>query len=85
MNRRRKIGELLVEAGVLTDARLAEVLALPRPTGMKLGQYLVREGLVREADLVAALSRQLEIPVYQPDEFPVDHELAKLLPPTLAS
>lgn len=85
MIRRKKIGEMLVESGLLTLARLEEVIAQNRPSGVKLGQYLIREGIVREVDVVATLSAQLNIDLYKPEDYPIDHDLAKLIPPQLAS
>jgi len=85
MIKRKKIGELLVAAGLLSAERLQEVIGHNRPAGMKLGQYLVREGIVREGDLIGVLAEQLNLAPYEPEEFPIEHELAKLIPPQLAS
>lgn len=84
MIQRKRIGEMLIEAGLLTPQRLEEAIAAPRPSGVKLGQFLIREGYVRERDLVELLSSQLRIPVYQPDGFPIDGALASLLPASVA-
>lgn len=84
MNRRKRIGEMLVQAGLLTENQLEEAVKKPRPPGMKLGQFLIREGIVRESEVVRALSEQLRVDIYQPDSFPVDHELTKLIPLQMA-
>lgn len=56
------IGELLVQAKVLTREQLEQALALPRETGKKLGQVLIEKGWVTEAQLTQTLSLQLSVP-----------------------
>lgn len=85
MIRRKKIGEMLVQAGLLSEKQLSQAIARPRPTGMKLGQFLIREGIVREQEVMQALSEQLRVPVYRPEDFPVDDQLTKLVPLQIAA
>ena len=58
----KKVGELLVEAGLITREQLLKALEKQRGTTKRLGEVLVEFGLVNELDLVAALSKQLGIP-----------------------
>ena len=60
--KRLRIGELLVEAGVLNHGKLREALDLQKQQPRPLGVILVESGLVTEAQLIQALSRQLSIP-----------------------
>ncbi len=85
MIRRKKIGEMLQQAGLLTEKQLQQAIARPRPAGMKLGQFLIREGLVREHEVVQALSEQLRVPIFLPENFPINDQLAKLVPLQLAA
>jgi hypothetical protein len=41
---RKKLGEILVEGGLLTRKQLEEALPFQKKSNMKLGQFLVREG-----------------------------------------
>jgi type IV pilus assembly protein PilB len=59
---RARIGELLVEAKLISQASLEEALASPRAEGQKLGQVLVELGLVNEDQLTQTLSMQLSVP-----------------------
>jgi type IV pilus assembly protein PilB len=59
---RRRLGEILREAGLITDLQLAELLEVQSETSLKLGQVIVQEGLASEADIASALSTQLGIP-----------------------
>src|SRR5690348_12039602 len=60
--RRRKLGELLVAAGVIDETRLHAALAEQQRWGGRLGRLLVDLGYVREDLLVKALSHQLQLP-----------------------
>ena len=59
---KKKLGELLVEAGVLTREQLEPAIAESRRLGKWLGEYLAAEGLVTPADLAMTLSLQLNVP-----------------------
>lgn len=56
------IGELLINARVITREQLDEALALPRPKGRKIGQVLIERGWLTEAQLTQTLSLQLGVP-----------------------
>ena len=43
---KKRLGEMLVEGELLTEAQLKEAIAGHKKTKLKLGQYLVREGYV---------------------------------------
>jgi type IV pilus assembly protein PilB len=58
----KRIGELLVEAGVLSQSQLEQALFAQRKDGRKLGQLLIELGLVSEVQLTQTLSRQLSVP-----------------------
>ncbi len=57
----KRIGELLVEAGVLSQQQLEQALFAQRKDGRKLGQLLIELGLVGEVQLTQTLSRQLSV------------------------
>jgi type II secretion system (T2SS) protein E len=57
-----RIGELLVEAGVITKVQLAEALAHQREHGGRLGTNLVELGMLDEKALAKELAKQLSIP-----------------------
>jgi type IV pilus assembly protein PilB len=58
----KRIGELLVEGGVLSQSQLEQALFTQRKDGRKLGQLLVEMGLVSEVQVTQTLSRQLSVP-----------------------
>jgi type IV pilus assembly protein PilB len=58
----KRIGELLVEGGILSQSQLEQALFAQRKDGRKLGQLLVELGLVSEVQVTQTLSRQLSVP-----------------------
>jgi type IV pilus assembly protein PilB len=58
----KRIGELLVEGGVLSQSQLEQALFAQRKDGRKLGLLLVELGLVSEVQVTQTLSRQLSVP-----------------------
>jgi type IV pilus assembly protein PilB len=58
----KRIGELLVEGGVLSQSQLEQALFQQRKEGRKLGQLLIELGLVSETQVTQTLSRQLSVP-----------------------
>jgi type IV pilus assembly protein PilB len=62
MTRKKRIGEVLIEAGLLNETQLAAALNSQRTWGGKLGSTLVRMGFVREEDILKCLSDQLRLP-----------------------
>ena len=80
MKIKKKLGEMLVEGNLLTGEQLKEALSEHKRDGMKLGQFLVRKGLLNENNLVNLLSSQLKIEKYHPAAFPVDITLPSVIP-----
>ena len=79
-----RIGDLLLEHGVITREQLEEALAEQHRTGRKLGRLLIERGIVDEDTLLGLLARQLDLPYIDLSRFEVDEEAARLLPETLA-
>jgi len=57
--RRRKLGEVLVEAGLLSQEQLDKALEECGKAGKRLGEYLVDQEIVSEHDIAWRLSHQL--------------------------
>lgn len=58
VQKRKRFGEILVEAKVLTEESLAAALEKQRGSGKALGQVLEEMGLVTEQNIAATLARQ---------------------------
>lgn len=71
---RPRLGQLLIDAGVLEEAHLQAALREQRTWGDRLGRTLVHMGFLSEEALARALAVQLDLPTCQPDveELPPD-------------
>jgi hypothetical protein len=81
---RKRLGEILVEAGVLDEARLRAALGEQRRWGGPLGRLLVDMRFVTEDILVDALSRQLGLPMIKLEGRSPDPKALELVPYDLA-
>ena len=79
-----KLGEILIEAGLLSNHKLQQALIVKRIKNLKLGQYLVREGIVDDSEIVDLLSRQLKIKKYLPGRYCIDKILTEIIPAQMA-
>lgn len=71
----RSIGAILVQAGRLTIEDAERVLRLQREQGMQFGAAAIQLGLLTEADIDFALSRQFSYPCLRRGESGVSEEL----------
>ncbi|MCK4509429.1 MAG: response regulator [Desulfuromonadales bacterium] len=58
MAKRKRFGEILVEAKVVDESQLERALEKQKGTGRRLGQVFEEMGVVTERDIAAALARQ---------------------------
>jgi type IV pilus assembly protein PilB len=80
----KRIGELLVEAGVLSQQQLEQALFAQRKDGRRLGQLLIELGLVGETKLTQTLSRQLSVPWVSLYHVDFSRSLLNLVPRVVA-
>ncbi|MCH5263509.1 MAG: Flp pilus assembly complex ATPase component TadA [Lachnospiraceae bacterium] len=84
-NRKKlRLGDVLVNSGVITEQDLEKGLARQKGTGRKLGEVLVDEGLVSEDNIARALSSQLRYEMVELQNIEVDPEVLKLVPANVA-
>ena len=81
---RKKLGEMLVEAGVLSDQALRMALAEQRRWGGSLGRTLVEMKAISEAELVSVLSHQLGMQTVDLDHIEIDPSVLELVPGDVA-
>lgn len=82
MNRKR-LGDLLVDSGLITDAELSATLAEKMPNE-KLGDALLREGYITEQQLIEVLEFQLGVPHINIFQYPIEQETVQLVPQEIA-
>src|SRR5258708_23401708 len=81
---RVRLGELLVEAQIVSRAQLEEVLAAQKRDGRRIGTMLVDAGLVTETQLTQILSQQLSVPWVSLYHIDFSRELLNLVPREIA-
>ncbi|HRQ57843.1 MAG TPA: type II secretion system ATPase GspE [Azoarcus taiwanensis] len=82
----RKLGEILVAQGKLTQRDLEHALLAQSEMGGLFGRVLVRLGLLSETDVCRALSQQLDLPMMSASSFPEEPlEIPGLLPDYLVA
>jgi len=82
--RRKQLGEVLLEEGLVTYEQLEEALAEQARTGRALGRVLIDLGFVGEQNLVSALAKQIGLPFVDLGDYPVDPSAASLISDALA-
>src|SRR5882724_5652356 len=80
----RRLGDLLVAEGLITDAQLKQALAEQKGKTEKLGSILARLGFITEEELIGFLSRQYGIPCITLCNIDVDAETLRLVPAPIA-
>lgn len=84
MAERKKLGDLLKEAGLIDDFQLQSALSHQRNWGGRLGTILVDMGFVKEADLAQVLADRLRIPYVNLFEPPIPDAIIRLIKPEIA-
>ncbi|MBW1768408.1 MAG: Flp pilus assembly complex ATPase component TadA [Deltaproteobacteria bacterium] len=77
---RRKLGNLLVETGLLSAEKLIEALKLQRDSGKRLGQVLIAMNLISEEEMAFALAMQLKIPFIDLSEYQTQRDIIESIP-----
>ena len=77
---RRRLGELLVEAGLLNPEKLTEALNTQKKTGKRLGQTLIEMGSISEEEMAFALAMQLKIPYVDLKNLEVANKILEAIP-----
>ncbi|MEK8128609.1 ATPase, T2SS/T4P/T4SS family [Paenibacillus filicis] len=81
---RKRIGDLLVEAGLLTQDQLTKALQEQRETKMRLGEFLINRSYITEQQLIEVLEFQLGIPHIQLFRQKIDPKVINLIPQRVA-
>jgi type IV pilus assembly protein PilB len=81
---RKKIGDILIEKGLVSREQLAEALKKQRASGHKVGQILVENGLITEDQLIETISERLEIPKISLESIVIDPLVVGLIPVEVA-
>ncbi len=78
--KRKKLGEILQEAGLLSAEQIQEALKIAGRTGKRIGKILIEMKWASEKDICETVARQLGIPMISLKEMKVDQKVLSLLP-----
>ena len=82
--KRKRIGELLLEEGMISQAQLEEAVEAQKKTGKKLGEVLITLGMVKQEYITRILEVKMGIPYIRPDASTIDPEVIKLISEDIA-
>ncbi len=80
----KKLGQILIEQGVLTTDNLDKALELQKRESGLLGEILIRLRMVKEEDVVVALATQFHYPYLAVENFTVNPEAINVVPVQMA-
>jgi len=80
---RKRLGELLVEQGLLTDAQVQDALRMQHQSGLLFGETLVQQNLITEDKMVSVLVSQFGIPFIKPSNYSIPKELLEIFDPAM--
>lgn len=84
MSEQKKVGEILLENGLIDELQLEAALTKQKQWGGRLGANLVKLGYISEVNLLKFLSKQLNYPCADLSNFKVDQQVFKIISVDLA-
>ena len=78
-----RIGELLVQSGLISEQNVSGALEIQKKSRRKLGEILIELGYIDSCDLIRVLSQQAAIPFIELRAEMLDNRLIKSFPEKL--
>ena len=80
----KRLGDLLVGAGLIDDATLGRALGLQKASKKRLGEVLIDSGIITQQQLIEALEMQLGVDFIDLSNVVLPPDLAQVLPKNIA-
>jgi type IV pilus assembly protein PilB len=77
MRERKRLGDILIEAGKISLAQLNRALETQRKTKRRLGEVLIDEGLFTEVEIADTIAQQLSLERVDLDKIFIDQSIAR--------
>ena len=77
---KNKIGELVLEAGLITSEQLENALKIQKNKNKRLGKLLIELGYVNELQVAEALSKEFSFPIVDCSSYTVTEHLLSKIP-----
>lgn len=84
MVERKRLGDILIDSGIISESQLMEAIKYQKEHFIKLGEAFVQLGYVTKVQIAETLSIQLKIPMVDLIDEQVDRAVAKLIPQNVA-
>ena len=78
--KRKRLGELLIDSGLISQEQLAEALEIQKQSGEKLGNIIVNQNYVSEPQIMEVLEFQLGIPFVDLNNTKIPSEAQRVIP-----
>jgi type IV pilus assembly protein PilB len=78
------LGEMLVNAGLISKEQLVNALEFQKSSGLRLGKTLINMGIVTEEAIIEAIGEQAGIPYVNLDSYVIDQKVLDIIPENIA-
>jgi len=83
-NKRLRLGDILIQAGMITPDQLTVAIEAQKKTKGRLGKALIHLGFITEENLIKTLAHQLKLNYVNLKEEQIDRSLVDLIPEKVA-
>ena len=84
MEKQKRLGDLLVEQGIITEQQLSYALMIQKNTGQKLGEIIAFQGFLSENEMMRFLQIQMGVRFIDLNQKTIDPKLASTVSPAIA-
>lgn len=80
IEKKKKLGDLLIDAGIINEEQLNKALEIQSKSGERLGTILIENNYVTESQIMEVLEFQLGIPFIDLNVVTIPNEVQRLIP-----
>jgi type IV pilus assembly protein PilB len=84
MSEYRRLGEIMVERGILTPSQLEETLELRSNSNARFGELVVQLGFASEYEVATCLAEQYDLRIVNPEVLHIQARAVSLVPAVFA-
>lgn len=84
MTKRKRLGDILVESGEVSQEQLGRALEIQKKTKQKLGEVFISEKILTETEILQVLEFQLGIPFIDLNSYQPDKKVVKMISENIA-
>lgn len=77
---KKVFGNLLLEAGLVTESQLLNAIKVQKETGERIGEILIRQGVITNDDVIQVLEFQVGVPHINLNKIEIRDEIIKMIP-----